>query len=278
MRYSISHWSGRLGNNIQQIANAIMIAENRGHTFEQCIDHDIISKFTLSYGIDGQKISKTFYNWGPLFCCHNNTLIGKNELGISKEHIYKNIRRICREHIFPNLKVPQIKTFDENTVVIHIRAGEIFAHQHETPHNYVQNPLAYYLVLIKTYENVIVVTEAQNNNPVISELKKIKKIKFQSLKVAEDYATLLAAQNLATSGVGTFGISAALCSRNIKNLFASDIFLPEHLNYTMMYNTDVTVHEIKLKNYIPLYPCSWKNNIEQRELMLKYQLDSDLKI
>ena len=37
MRYSVSHWAGRLGNNIQQTANAILLAESRGHTFEQSV-------------------------------------------------------------------------------------------------------------------------------------------------------------------------------------------------------------------------------------------------
>jgi hypothetical protein len=48
--------------------------------------------------------------------------------------------------------------------------------------------------------------------------------------------------------------------------------LTEHLNYTMLYNTDIVVHELELKNYIPVYPCSWKNDKEQRKLMLEYKL------
>ena len=99
-----------------------------------------------------------------------------------------------------------------------------------------------------------------------------KKIKFHSLSIAEDYATLLAAKNLATGGVGTFAVSAALCSKNIKNLFSSNVYLTEHLNCSMLYDTDVTVYEVELDEYIPVYPCSWINDTEQRKLMLKYQL------
>ena len=40
----------------------------------------------------------------------------------------------------------------------------------------------------------------------------------------------------------------------------------------MLYDTDVTVYEVELKDYIPVYPCSWKNDAEQRKLMLEYQL------
>lgn len=272
MKYSISHWAGRLGNNIQQVANAILLAESRGHSFEQSLDHEVIDKFSINFGIDGQKVSGKFYNWEPTVHCENGTLEGSNEIGISKDHVYSNIRRICKEYIYPNLKISNIEPFDSDTLVIHIRGGDIIEREYEKPHNYVQNPLAYYLALIEEFKNIIIVAEPNSNNPVVPELKKIDRIKFQSLSVLEDYATLLAAKNLATSGVGTFGVSAALCSKNIENLYTSNAYLTEHLNYTMLYNTDVIVHELELKNYIPVYPCSWKNNKEQRKLMLEYQL------
>ncbi len=38
MTFSVSHWSGRLGNNIQQIANCIMAAEKYKCTFRQKLD------------------------------------------------------------------------------------------------------------------------------------------------------------------------------------------------------------------------------------------------
>ena len=126
--------------------------------------------------------------------------------------------------------------------------------------------------LIDNFKNVQIVVEPNSNNPVVFELQKISRLKFQSLSLKEDFATLLAAKNLATSGVGTFAISAALCSPNIKNLFSSNAYLTEHLNYTMLYGTQVNVREIKLIDYIPVYPCSWTNNPEQRKLMLDYVL------
>ena len=43
MSFSVSHWSGRLGNNIQQVANCIMAAEKYKSGFKQQLDHDIIS-------------------------------------------------------------------------------------------------------------------------------------------------------------------------------------------------------------------------------------------
>ena len=272
MRYSVSHWAGRVGNNIQQVANCIMLAEDRRHTFEQRLDHEIIGKFGFNFGEDGQHVEGKFYNWEPIVHCDNGTLEGANEIGISRDHVYANVRRICKNFIYPHLKVPEMEPLDDDTLVVHIRGGDIIEREYEKPHNYVQNPLSYYLALIEDFKNVIMVVEPNSNNPVVPELRKIERLKFQSLSVAEDYATLLAAKNLATSGVGTFGVSAALCSQNIKNLFTSNAYLTEHLNCSMLYDTDVTVYEVELKDYIPVYPCSWKNDAEQRKLMLEYQL------
>ena len=103
-------------------------------------------------------------------------------------------------------------------------------------------------------------------------MQKNSKLTFQSGSLFEDFATLLAAKNLATSGVGTFAIAAALCSENIKNIYSSDAYLKEHLNIEMFYGTDVKIHLTKLSNYIPVYPCSWKNDFIQRKLMMEYQL------
>ena len=51
MSFSVSHWSGRLGNNIQQVANCIIAAEKYKTDFTQTLDHDIISKFTVNLDI-----------------------------------------------------------------------------------------------------------------------------------------------------------------------------------------------------------------------------------
>lgn len=274
MTYSVSHWSGRVGNNIQQTANAIMLAEATKNTFVQSLDHEIIDKFSIKFGENQDSGSGRFYTWEPIVNCGNKSLDGSNEIGVSKDHVYSNMRRICKEYIYPHLKVPELESLDDNTLVIHIRGGDIIAHEYPkyAPHNYVQNPLSYYLALIEDFEKVIIVSEKENNNPVVPELQKIDRLKFQSLSIAEDYATLLAAKNLATGGVGTFAVSAALCSKNIKNLFSSNVYLTEHLNCSMLYDTDVTVYEVELDEYIPVYPCSWINDTEQRKLMLKYQL------
>jgi hypothetical protein len=90
--------------------------------------------------------------------------------------------------------------------------------------------------------------------------------------VEDDFATLMSAKNLALSGVGTFAIASALCSNpTLQNLFTTDLLLTEHLNYSMLFNSNVNVHVMELENYLPVFPCSWKNTEEQRKFILEYK-------
>jgi len=127
------------------------------------------------------------------------------------------------------------------------------------------------LNLIDSFDKCILVTEPDRENPIVHELMKIDKVKVQSMDVRTDFATLLSAKNLALSGVGTFAMAAALCSKNIENLYTTDLLLTEHLNYSMLFNTDINVHVMELEDYIPVFPCSWKNTEEQRKFILEYR-------
>jgi hypothetical protein len=50
--------------------------------------------------------------------------------------------------------------------------------------------LFFYLNLIEEFENVIVITEPDRNNPILFELEKIKNVKIQSNSVQEDLQLL----------------------------------------------------------------------------------------
>ena len=78
----------------------------------------------------------------------------------------------------------------------------------------------------------------------------------------------MSAKHVANSGVGTFGIAAALCSKNIETLHCTDISMSEHLNYKMLLGTDVTVSLMPIDNYINV--GEWTNSDEQRKYILEY--------
>jgi len=254
----ISHWYGRLGNNIQQCAIGTMVAQESGGTFKQQLDHDIIENYETTFGSSSEEqVSKFFYWEGPY-----------REVNLSSEFITQSIHKVCKKFIFPHLRVPRISIPDD-TIVIHIRSGDVFDKGVANPDQYVPNPLDFYMQLLDSHDRALVVTEPDNHNPVVQELKRHGKVTVQSLTVQEDFATMLAAKHLASSGVGTFAIAAALCSKNIENFYCSNVHISEHLNWKMLLDTDVKVHLMELHNY--LQPGEWKNTDEQRQFILSYR-------
>ena len=274
MTFSVSHWSGRLGNNIQQIANCIMAAEKYKCTFRQKLDHDIIPKFEVHFeGLLASDFTANarYYSWEALVHCEKGIYEGGNETGLGVEHIYRNMQRTCQVNIAPYLMLPHKDPIGSDTIVMHLRSGDNYHRIFDPPTNYVPNPLVFYLELIDSFYKFILITEPDRENPIVHELEKLDKVTIQSSTVADDFATLMNAENVALSGVGTFAMAAALCSTTIKNLYTTDLLLTEHLNYTMLYNTNVEVNVMELDNYIPVFPCSWMNTEEQRKFILDYR-------
>jgi hypothetical protein len=257
--YTISNWYGRLGNNIQQICNGIIFSEINDSGFFTP-PHELIDQIIFN------QRNQTMVRPSRFF--HYNTENKDFEIDIN--YLYKNMRRVAKEYVINKFKFSIKDPFDEDTLVIHIRSGDIFAHEHNPPHDYVPNPLVYYLNLIEEYEKVIVVTEPDNYNPIIDELRKNNKVTIQSSNVSDDFSTLLRAKNLASSGVGTFAVAAALCSNNIKKFYCTNLYLDEHLNPEMLYETDISVYMMELNDYINLK--EWKNNEEQRKFILEYKI------
>ena len=259
---TVSHGYGRLGNNIQQICNGILYSQINEDCFVSP-HHDLIEQVVLN------SEGKTMVRPNRFF--HYNT--HNKDFDIPIDYLYENIEKIVKQYVVPNFKFSIGKSFDDDTLVIHIRSGDIFEHEHNPPHDYVPNPLCYYLNLIEDYDKIIVVTEPDNHNPIIDELKKIKKVTVQSKSVGEDFATLMRAKNLASSGTGTFAVAAALCSSNLKNFYCTDLYLNEHLNPEMLMKCEgIEVYMMELKNYIQFK--NWKNNEEQRKFIMEYQNES----
>ncbi len=253
----LSHWYGRLGNNIQQCAIGTMVARNNRGTFISKNNHEIILTHQTSFGqSDASQVSKFFYYEGDY-----------KEVDLQPKQVYEEMREICRDFVGYYIDVPKVNVPDD-TIVIHVRSGDVFDKQVENPVNYVPNPMRYYRQLIDSFDHAIVVTENDNHNPIVDELRKDLKVTVQSLTVEEDFATLLGAKHLASSGVGTFAVSAALCSKNIKHFYCSDVHITEHLNWRMLLDTDVKVHLMELPNYIK--PGEWANSEEQRQFILSY--------
>lgn len=264
---SILMWCGRFGNNIQQISNAIYFSSKNNFTFISP-NNEHINSFMIPFG---EKLcpSNLFF-----FHVDSETDQGPAHFGCNLDEIRLIRRKICLEYIKPNLKVNKdnIKKIDKDTIVIHIRSGDIFSRDNyycPVVSRYLQNPLKYYLDIIKDFEKVIVLTE-DHLNPVIPELEKIEKVKIKICNVQETIETMLSATNLATSGISSFPIACALLSDNIENIYCSDLHLNEIISYKDFFDENVNIHitNLNLDRYIKYN--EWLNTPEQKKLMVNY--------
>jgi hypothetical protein len=205
-----------------------------------------------------------FYGQGPNKHVH--------DVKLHYGYICRNIRRVAKEYMVPKLKIRVRDTLPSDTLVIHLRGGDVFRGGDKAILNYVQNPLSFYENLIIKFRKTIVVTEPGNKNPIAEALARNSSVIIQSSTIEEDFGLLLSAQNIASSGVGTFAVAAAICSTRIKNFYCSDAYLTEHLNPEML--GDINVHCTVLgDNYVKI--GSWSGGDEVVQLMLNHRIDND---
>ncbi len=265
---TIPGWYGRLGNNIQQISLAIMYAKKKGFKLTTP-DHANIR--SISFGFSRFRCHKCRIK--NRFFFFSELEEKSRDVKMNYEYVCENIQKIAQEFIAPNFKFQIAEPLGNNVLVVHLRGGDIFQKGENANGSYVQNPVSFYENLIINFDKTIIVCEPGDENPVVSVLKKNPSVIIQSSSVQEDFSTILRAKNLATSGVGTFAIAAALCSKNLENLYCTDRYLTEHLNPEMIKNAKV--YCLKLGNeYIKI--GSWGGGDEKTiSLMLSYQVDKN---
>lgn len=255
MKSTISYWYGRLGNNIQQISNALFYCKTNKKNFFP-LNHPLINLKKTYFGSEECIQSRFFFYNGQ-----------EKDFNTNITQLNDSRRSICLEHITPNFNFFIDKPYDDDFVVIHIRGGDVFIKN--PPNTYVQNPLNFYLSIIEKFEFCIVVAE-DFNNPIVQNLKNHHKVIVQSTNLENDFSTLLRAKHLVSSGVGTFSLAAALCSNNITDFYCTNLCLEEHLNYKMLLKTNIRIHLTKLNNYIKI--GEWCNSEDQLQTILKHKI------
>jgi hypothetical protein len=118
------------------------------------------------------------------------------------------------------------------------------------------------------HRDVVLVAEPGPAHPLLNKIKGIfPDCKIFSGSVQEDFELLRGARFLASSGVGTFCVAAALLSENLNRFYCSSAYLNEHLNPAMLNTKRVEVIEYKMKRYIEL----WHKSNNRLDLLLNYQ-------
>ena len=260
--FSIRSYYGRLGNNLQQIANGIAFSEIYKTNFSSK-KHSQIKQIVIGSSNSFFMKKYRFFNYMKSNSINLDT--PKNKI-LKYDDVFPRMHRIFREQILPNIIFYKKIYIPQDTLVIHIRSGDIFE---KTKHfDQIQNPLNFYLEVIKNYENILIITSEARNNPVLSYLENLNdyNVEIKSSSVEEDFNTLINATNLCLSGVGTFGIAAALLSSNLKKLYYTDLYMRSHLNPEMIDSQKVEKIEYKVTNYLEV--GEWSNSKKNVESML----------
>jgi hypothetical protein len=250
MVIKIKGWYGRLGNNIIQIMNTVKVALLRNDNKVTFPRHKFFSKQEILLE-EGEEINNV--TSGSFF---NPNIDGKNmnDYTLEENHI-QLIRNI--------FKIKNISKISENSLVIHIRSGDVFSSK---PHpNYIQPPLVYYKHIIDTnqWDNIVLVAE-DRKNPVITELlNQYPKIKYKRDTLENDIKIVMSATNIVSSQ-GTFIPSLMMLSTNIKNLY-----LPSYSKITNYLQNKCNVIRYEFDGYIKV--GEWKNTEKQRKVMLNFR-------
>jgi len=258
----IPRWFGRLGNNIQQISNGIYFCRKKNIRFTSP-DHPYIEPIDIDFGNNEYKIKDDSHNWFYFFQGEDADFQADvDDLNLQR-------KQICEEYILPKLKINHAElddVFDEDILVAHIRSGDVYSPR--THPAYVQNPLSYYLQLYEMFNRkVIFVTE--DTDSIIARAFESIKIPINVCDVTQSMTLMLRAKAIATSGVGTFALSAAFCSKNISKLYCTNLWLPNALNPSMLKeHLDVYSADIDDNKYIKI--GEWHHSSDTFKRVIEY--------
>jgi len=267
----IDTWYGRLGNNVQQIGNALLLADLCQIPLIETVPHPVLGRLHISLQEsllhDLRPFSSNFFHW--------SAFTDERTILVPYDYIVRNMSIFLKKFLLPILA----PIFDaipapSEDIVVHIRSGDIFS-KHPgsvTDFMYTPNPACFYESILTQFNTALIVTEPNwTDNPIIKHLITLfPHIRLQSSDVLTDFITLAKSSRLVTSGVGTFAIAAAMLNNHLESLYFTDLYLAEHLNPNFINHNHVHCHCVKLNNYC-LIRDGWLNTIEQRKYLFDYK-------
>lgn len=270
MSCKFTGWYGRVGNNVQQITNAIYFSMKNGRKLECDLHHEIFSPFVVDFSNDDdlQETQSYFYYYRPSKKVNSESVDFEcipDECDMMRPLISKSfVRKLLK------FDLDGLEPYSDDTIVIHLRFGDVF---NNSPNDcYVPNPISYYREVMSNFGKTIIVTEDPNNF-IVREISRDKNVQVKSSSVQSDFMTLLRAKSLCTSGVGTFSIAAALLSKRLQNLYCTSLYLDNHLNPDMLrHDSEVNVKMTQIDEDAYIKIGEWKRSSDQVEKIMKYEV------
>lgn len=281
----VSKWVGGLGNNLVQLYHSIYLAlrllkagvKFPGHPFlvgtylplrlSAYTAHDIIGEFFQV--ADVEKLLQAPLPLQPSkMSVFRNFIRPLLQLQSSHRITFRYINHLVMPSTPPLL--PPLK----DTLVIHIRSGDITNGQNAHP-NYVQPPLSFYLRVIATahQQHVIIVTQDLSNPTVCALQDNLPSVEvYWDRSLLEDTTTILRAQHLCY-GKSWLPVTLALMSENVQTIHILDDM--HNADFIPSSSSCHIIHYQLTQPYIPV--GQWQNTDSQRMQMLTYPMDAVVK-
>jgi hypothetical protein len=296
----LKRWFGDLGNNMIQMAHAEYLSQQKKsavhslkHQFLRIEQQYLLHTMTPSKTLDSGDLTSTML-LADLQNISNH--VDKSSTFLYRTFFYKydifpfmpnltDYRHILKNKILPLIPYKNDNSITDETLVIHIRSGDIFR-DHWVHNAYVQPPLNFYLKIIEEFgfRDIVIVTQDDLKNPCIQQLKQlIPGIRIQASSLTEDVSTILSARNLITA-MSTFSLALGFSSEKIEKLFIPQFDIKRSYWRILFWSTimqifsnnfdrgiediDFEIYRTKILNYIPI--GNWENTQVQRNLMLSH--------
>ena len=290
------NYSGRFGNLLIQLVNAIELAKKTGLKYIRLGKHPLLGTKNdieidgITYlpnganlELKGRFLSGEFFNSDPFGPVLMPFLNFTDEFERSFTAI---VQQVIRPYLLTGIPyASEVRHNDE--VTVHLRAGDVFAEYTPVVRGYRQPPLSFYQLTILRLREMFGVNKAKlvfedYGNPcvgaLIAWLKDINMpIRLQRGTVEQDMSALIDAPHL-VFGHGTFGYAACRLSRHIKTLHYYEPELGGR--YGAIPQIDHIYSVSDAGDYITAYEygkpfpehLGWFNTDENRAAMLSYPI------
>ena len=270
------------------IYDGLLVYIDNKPTLQNAFIKDFVVSFNnqVSIGLDYTDKITSFPVLSDIFYYDNNITVPDIIVSNSDR------RDILKKYILPNFNYKKDETLTKDTLVIHIRSGDIFNNKRHP--FYVQPPFSFYYKVIteNNYSNIIIITEKDRRNPCIQMiLDNFDNVSIKDSRLEEDINIILSAENFVCNSQGTFGFYLALMSSNIKNLFISYFINPDtstvadNDNYFSVIKShidtssisDINIHRYLINNYINPFGWNPSDTIQQQAIRL-HSIDQIVKL
>lgn len=260
----IKKWYGRLGNNIFQLYNTILLGicykENVSIPKHALFTQNIIKIF------DKNTESRIIFDNTEFQFSYANKLIEQNhnsEIFLNHNH-HDRIIQIIRS-ILPKSMFHKNSKNNHNENIIHIRSGDIMFHPHRC---YIPPPLSFYKSIIEKDMNINWTIICEDNvNPCVNYLvNEYSNVTFKRDTLVNDIETILHAKSIVMS-IGTFVPALLMLSQNRKTIYYPDYFfeLDKCMYYVFKHKLNDIFHDCCLnklaisETYLTQNPRNFKN-------------------